>query len=110
MRELHASLSAREFAEWQAFDMLEPIGGPAADLRTGIIAANIANAARNTRRGRPYVPKDFMPNLQREEKESWQILGFDAQARIVAARLRDWQRQRGESRARRQRKPREGNK
>lgn len=96
MRELHCSLDAREFAEWQAFDRLEPIGAPAADLRAGIIAANVANAARTRRRGKPYVPKDFMPNLLREEKEAWRALGFDAQARIVAERLRHWQQQKAQ--------------
>jgi hypothetical protein len=87
VRELHTSLDAREFAEWQAFDQLEPIGAPAAELRTGILAANIANAAPERRRSKPFVPKDFMPHLAREEKLVWASLGFDRQADIVAERL-----------------------
>ena len=38
-------LSAEEFAEWQAFDAIEPIGGIADDYRAGMIALTVARSA-----------------------------------------------------------------
>lgn len=73
--------------EWMAFDRLEPIGAPAADLRTGIIAATVANTAKRRKGSQPYVPMDFMPSLKREEKLAWAEMDFDRQADIVAERL-----------------------
>lgn len=50
-------MSAIELAEWKAFDALEPIGEPRADLRAGIIASLVWNANWQTRK----TPFDFMP-------------------------------------------------
>lgn len=93
MDELSRSLSSAELAEWMAFDRLEPIGGPAADLRTGILASTVANVARRGR-GKPFSPYEFMPALKREKKLAWENIGLDQQARIVSERLRAWQAQR----------------
>jgi hypothetical protein len=54
-------MSAREYAAWQAFDAVEPIGGERLDLAAGIVAAAVANAARDPRRSKPFFPADFMP-------------------------------------------------
>ena len=93
MDELSRSLSSAELAEWMAFDRLEPIGGPAADFRTGILASTVANVARG-KRGKAFSPVDFMPALKREKKLAWENIGLDQQARIVSERLRAWQAQR----------------
>ncbi|MFB6347889.1 phage tail protein [Moraxella sp. ZJ142] len=39
--ELESSLSIAEFAEWQAFDQLDPIGGFRGDLQAAIVAASM---------------------------------------------------------------------
>lgn len=45
-----------------AFDMIEPIGGPADDVRMGMVAATIANVQRDPKSTPdPYVPFDFIP-------------------------------------------------
>lgn len=59
---LLAELSGAQLAEWRAADRLDPWGEERADLRAGIIAAEIANAAG---RNEPAVPADFMPYLER---------------------------------------------
>jgi hypothetical protein len=44
LRELYAALDAREMAEWEAFDLLEPLGFPAAERRFAATAALLQNA------------------------------------------------------------------
>ena len=81
MRELQLRLNSREFAEWLAYYNLEPWGEERADLRAGIIAATVANAAPG-RRGRTFQPKDFMPFTgERAQRQSTQE---------VEARIRLW--------------------
>lgn len=53
-------LNAREFAEWIAYWNIEPWGEERADLRAGIIAATVANAAP-FRSGRSFAASEFMP-------------------------------------------------
>ena len=52
-----ARMSARELAEWRAFDLVEPIGEPRADLRAGIVAAVLWNANFEAKKS----PFEFMP-------------------------------------------------
>jgi hypothetical protein len=54
-------VSSAEFAEWIAFDNLEPIGEAEerADIRFGLLASMIANANRG-RGERAFKPGDFM--------------------------------------------------
>ncbi len=55
-------MGSGEFAEWIAYNELDPIGEYRADLRMGIIAATIAN----TGFGRPDPPSkvtDFIPDF-----------------------------------------------
>ena len=61
LAELGERMSAREFLDWQTFDSLEPIGGERIDLAAGIVAATIANANRDPRKGKAFRPADFMP-------------------------------------------------
>jgi hypothetical protein len=55
--EMLARMSASELAEWRAFDLVEPIGEPRADLRAGIVAAVLWNANFESKK----TPFDFMP-------------------------------------------------
>ena len=60
--ELQAQVTSREFAEYWAYDQLQPIGPERADLRAGIVAATIANVNRNPKkRAKPFSPVDFLP-------------------------------------------------
>lgn len=65
VRELQAASDANEFAEWCAFQELNPATEERADLRSAIVASVIANLF--TKRGsREPVPADFMPNFDRK--------------------------------------------
>jgi hypothetical protein len=63
--EWHAAMSSHEFAEWAAYAQIEPFGPTRADLRTGILAALIAEVYRDRKkRAKPYSPAEFMPFLE----------------------------------------------
>lgn len=57
-------ISSAEFAEWMAYYRLDPQGQDRADLRSGIVAATVANASRG-RKTKAYKPKDFMPDFEK---------------------------------------------
>jgi hypothetical protein len=81
VRELLARISARELSEWMAYFMLEPFGEERADVRAAIVAATVANTARDPKRHRrPFQASDFMPKFERKERErqTW-----EEQLRIV---------------------------
>lgn len=55
-------MSAWEFAEWLAYDRLEPIGEPRADMRIAMLTALTAEIHRNDKnRPAAFVPADFIP-------------------------------------------------
>lgn len=56
--ELEAALTPREFAEWAAFDRLEPIGGRRGDWHAALVATTIANVNRGKRR--PWRLDEFL--------------------------------------------------
>ena len=58
-------ISSAEFAEWIAYDRIDPFGEERADLRAAIIAATVANAFRG-KNGKTFMPVDFMPLVARE--------------------------------------------
>lgn len=63
MRECQRWVSSHEFAEWEAYDRLEPIGPRRADLNAATIAATVMNS-RRTKGSQPVVqPKAFMPTF-----------------------------------------------
>lgn len=67
--QLLASMSAREFTEWMAFDSLEPFGDQRADLRAGIVAATVVNSNPWRKKGsRAARPSDFMLVNQGERR------------------------------------------
>ena len=53
-------ISAREFAEWMAYDRIDPIGRDRDDWRAVLLAAMLANIHRPKGK-RPYQLKDFWP-------------------------------------------------
>lgn len=59
-------MSARTFAEWQAYCSIEPFGPEAEYWRAGLIASMTANA--NRKKGKdPFKPEDFMPKSMQPE-------------------------------------------
>jgi hypothetical protein len=62
-------MSARTFAEWQAYCSLEPFGPPAEFWRAGLLASILANVHRKKNQA-PFKPEDFMPKgLQQDPLE-----------------------------------------
>ncbi len=60
--EAQQRISSREFAEWMAFDRVEPIGGRRGDYQTAMLAALLANIYRDPKaHRRPYAVQDFVP-------------------------------------------------
>jgi hypothetical protein len=60
-------MSARLFAEWQAYFSIEPFGPPAAFWRTGMAASIMANVNRTKKSQRAFQPEDFMPESMKPE-------------------------------------------
>lgn len=56
-------MSSREFAEWRAFDQLDPFGQERGDLRNAILCQLIANAL--TVKGKKPSVDDFMPKFEK---------------------------------------------
>lgn len=54
------NIDSAEFAEWQAYYLLEPFGEYRADVRNALLACVIANSNRGKSQ-RSYKIKDFMP-------------------------------------------------
>lgn len=78
-----ASMSNREFVEWQAYFRLEPFGAERADLRAGIVAATVANVAGGRRKGQAVKPGDFMPDFTKAAPAAGGEIDREAVARQV---------------------------
>lgn len=79
MAECQRRVSSREFAEWLAYERLEPFGPERDDLRAALVAAVIANVNRDPKKRRkPYEVSDFMPKFDRgpepERKSDGELL------------------------------------
>jgi hypothetical protein len=66
VRRAQREIDSAEFTEWSAFDRIEPFGPERADLRAGIIAAQIAAFGGR----REVTPGDFMPDFGRSRRQS----------------------------------------
>lgn len=66
MRQAQQLISAEEFAEWVAFFTAEPWGEERADLRSGIIAATVANCHAQGRK--QFHAEDFMPTFGKPKR------------------------------------------
>lgn len=64
-------MDAREFAEWIAYDQIEPFGPTREDQRAGVIASAIVNLYRQS----PVNWSDFLPPYERRRPQSdWRDL------------------------------------
>jgi len=61
-------LSARQWAEWEAYALLEPFGPGQDNWRAGMVASVIANVNRG-KGARAFKPDDFMQRLPLTPKE-----------------------------------------
>lgn len=59
-REAKKRCSVREFAEWIAYDMIEPIGAQRDDFRMAVLATVVARSAGS----KTAKPSDFMPKFE----------------------------------------------
>lgn len=69
-----SDLTARQLKEWEVYYSLEPFGDIRADMRSGIIAAAIANFSfHRTKKSKVYKADDFMPKFEqkRDKKPDW---------------------------------------
>lgn len=74
-RRLLAELDSHELTEWIAYEQVHgPLGAARDDFLTALLAAVVANASPNRRKGRPpSTPKDFMPKWDQDQpKQTWQ--------------------------------------
>lgn len=72
VRQVQECTDADEFAEWLAYQELDPATEERADLRSAIIAAVIANLFRG-KSGKAASPMDFMPFAERPQRSSIDI-------------------------------------
>jgi hypothetical protein len=63
--EAQERVTAREFAEWQAFYRLDPFGEYRADYRMGLLIAATLNLWKD-KGDEPARPEDFMPKFGAE--------------------------------------------
>lgn len=66
-------MSAAEFAEWQAYSMIEPFGSRRADQRAWMPVAMLANIHRDPKKGKPINLADILPEWQppADPMEGW---------------------------------------
>jgi hypothetical protein len=64
VRELLATVSSSELAEWEAFYAVEPFGPEQEEIRAGIIATLLANQWRK----HPVKIGQLFPSLKRESR------------------------------------------
>ena len=60
--EAQQRISSREFAEWIAFNQIEPFGPDRADIGHAIVASTVANSAKG-KKGKTYRISDFLPRF-----------------------------------------------
>lgn len=86
VRDLLASMTSSEFAEWMAFDSIDPFGEPREDLRSGLLAATFVNHSMRPPRT-PAVPLDFMPFVMASKPEPLLLEDPDEHARLIEKTL-----------------------
>ncbi|KQQ89929.1 hypothetical protein [Massilia sp. Leaf139] len=84
---MQAEIDSAEFAEWQAFYLLEPFGGEVADRRHGSAMALQANAQRG-KDVEPYKLEDFMFGSVVQENPEPELLDDPvAQSNLIRAKM-----------------------
>lgn len=90
VREAQARIDAPEFAEWMAFERLEPFGPQRDDERAGTIAATLANINRDSaKKSDPFMPTDFFPRLEDMMAEAEAAL-YEPPADELQGKLMAW--------------------
>ena len=71
--ELERRMSAQEYDEWLHFYTREPWGFEVESWRVALLAATIANTARDPKRRRkPFLPQDFLPRVRvQRRRRDW---------------------------------------
>jgi hypothetical protein len=68
VRELLVRIDAAELAEWQAYWNINPWGERRADLRSGIVAATVANCLRGKNQ-KAHKVDEFMPDFEQQHRK-----------------------------------------
>jgi hypothetical protein len=82
--EMLDKISSAELTEWMAYYQLDPFGNERNDLHSGIIASTVVNSQRTKKSDKVYVPKDFMPDYDREPIEPEKPEVMEEKAKIIA--------------------------
>jgi hypothetical protein len=65
-----AGMTGQQLTEWMEYARLEPFGEQRADLRMGILAAQITNVMTRQKQSDPMAKyEDFMPKFEEAELE-----------------------------------------
>ena len=72
--ELEKRMTTDEFAEWRAFERLEPFGSPAAHWRSALIATMLANIHRDPKKSKAFKLADFLPDTALHRRAAGQEL------------------------------------
>jgi hypothetical protein len=67
VRQAQAEIDSQEFAEWMAYDRVQPFGPERADMGPAQLCALFANVNRK-QGSRPFKVADFMPDFLRQYK------------------------------------------
>lgn len=94
-------MSAKRFAEWQAYYQVEPFGPPAGYWQAGLIASTLANVHRTKKSQKALTPEDFMPRAmtQGADGEPDDQVDVGAQALQVFQAIAEQQRASGQGAA-----------
>ena len=85
-------MDARELAEWEAYELIEPFGQVRGDLQAGVIAAEIVNIVTQLygkKKDKRATPADFLlkfekPKPKQPAAQPWQNIMNNL--RLIAAR------------------------
>lgn len=77
-------ISAREFAEWMAFNRIEPFGAERMDIGFAIVASTVANSLKG-KKGSPFKLTEFLPMFTSKPAMSERALKA-----VVGALKRAW--------------------
>lgn len=64
-----AQMPSTLLTEWMCYYDIDPFGEERADLRSGIVAATIANTNRD-KKDKPHKVEDFMPKFEAPEEQT----------------------------------------
>ena len=66
---LDETLPAKDWAELEALDRIDPFGPERGDLRMGVLASLIANVHRDPKKTGAFKPIDFMPFVPEADRQ-----------------------------------------